>query len=55
MKTKLLGELWHECVRSGQMFPESQMQQDKDGQWIATKYWDPEDDPSWEDPRDGGD
>ena len=52
MKTKLLGELWHECARSGQTFPESLMRLDKDGEWIALRYWDPEDDPNWEDPQD---
>ena len=43
MKSRLLGEYWHECARSGFTYPESQMTEVKSGVWIATRFLDPED------------
>lgn len=43
MRSRLLGEYWHICARSGFTYPESQMTKIKGGVWIATRFLDPED------------
>jgi hypothetical protein len=51
MRTKLLGERWHICARSGFAFPESQMSKNKNGNWIANRFLDPEDSADFIDPQ----
>lgn len=44
MRTRLLGEYWHECARCGNDRPESMLTKSRAGLWLCSECYDDNED-----------